>query len=126
MIIGTVLIVTHSGIDFDPVLYQGRSGRLLSPFIRVLERIIVLPDTHRAHHGFGEWSHEQGNYSTLLFLYDVVFGTAAWPHHPPAAIGIENDPKDSWYVQLYWPFLKASDPKSELATAPLREPVSSS
>jgi hypothetical protein len=40
----------------------------------------------------------------------------------PAAIGIDNDPKDPWYVQLYWPFVKASDPNSELSVAPQREP----
>ncbi|MBW2396772.1 MAG: sterol desaturase family protein [Deltaproteobacteria bacterium] len=126
MIIGTVLIITHAGIDYDRVLYQGRSGRLLRPLISVLECIIVFPDTHRAHHGFGEWSHEQGNYSTLVFFYDVIFGTAALPHHPPASIGIENDPKDPWYVQLYRPFVKASDPSSELATTPPRQTVSDS
>jgi sterol desaturase/sphingolipid hydroxylase (fatty acid hydroxylase superfamily) len=120
MIIGTVLIITHSGVEVDRFLYRGRRGRILRPFIYVLERIIVLPDTHRAHHGFGEWSHEQGNYSTLVFLYDVIFGMAAWPHHPPAAIGIEDDPKDPWYAQFYWPFIRASDSKSELAAAPVQ------
>lgn len=125
MLIGTVLIITHSGVDYDRVLYQGRSGRILRPFIHVLERIIVLPDTHRAHHGFGEGSQERGNYSTLIILYDVIFGTASWPHRPPASIGLEADPMDPWYVQLYWPFVKASDPESELAPAALREPAES-
>lgn len=44
---------------------------------------------------------------------------------PPAAIGLEADPMDPWYVQLYWPFVKASDPESELAPAALREPAES-
>ena len=47
--------------------------------------VVSLGHTHRAHHGFGEWSHEQGNYSTLVFLYDVIFGTAAGPLREPVS-----------------------------------------
>ncbi len=124
-------------------------GALASTPLSIAVLAVLLPDLwgrpwklHRTHHTtpsmkvgvsyqenslwFGEWSHGQGNYATLVFLYDVLFGTAALPHHPPTSIGIEDDSKDPCCVQLYWPFMKASDPSREFAAAPPRHPVSDS
>ncbi len=41
----------------------------------------------------------------------------------PAVIGIEDDPKDPWYILPYRPFVKAGDPSSELAAAPTHHTV---
>ncbi len=47
--------------------------------------VVSLGHSHRAHHDFSEWSHEQGHYSTLVFLDDVIFGTAAGPLREPVS-----------------------------------------
>ena len=112
VIISVVDIISHSGLRYDDVLYR---LPLLRPATWFLERVITLPDTHHAHHGQGRWSNPMGNYATLLFFFDVIFGTAQFPHHRPESYGIRDDPSDPWYVQLYWPFVRASDPRSELA-----------
>lgn len=57
--------------------------------------VIVLSDTHRAHHGFGEWSHEQADCATLVFFFDVLFGTTALPHHPLAATRLRQPVSES-------------------------------
>ncbi len=117
MVIGVVNVLTHSGLRYDAVLYR-------TPWLRrvvwIVERVVTLPDTHHAHHGLGRWSSPMGNYATLFIFWDVLFGTASFPHHRPERYGIDDDPLDPWYVQLYWPFIKAQDPKSELAPASIR------
>jgi sterol desaturase/sphingolipid hydroxylase (fatty acid hydroxylase superfamily) len=98
MLIGVVDVITHTNIKWDKFLYQ---YTYLKPFTWVLERIITLPSTHHAHHGIDEHSAPMGNYATTLILWDVIFGTSHFPHRYPTKYGIENDPKDRWYNQLW-------------------------
>ncbi len=81
----------------------------------VVERLITLPDNHHAHHGLGKFQNFSGNYGQLFFIWDVLFGTAQFPHHRQQRFGLNNDTLDPWYVQLYYPLIKASNPKSRWA-----------
>ena len=111
MIIGTHNVLIHSGYPWDNLLYK---VRFLKPFTWVLERTIQLPSTHKAHHGLGENASTFGNYGQFIFLWDVIFKTAHFPHEQaPEKYGISNDTQDKWYSQLWWPIVKASNPKSE-------------
>jgi len=50
----------------------------------------------------------------MLFLWDVIFGTAKITRKYPTKFGAWNQIKESWHVQLLFPFVKCKDPKSEL------------
>lgn len=81
-------------------------NKYLKPFGWLLERLIVLQDTHHAHHGCGENSKPLGNYSGTLMIWDIVFGTAYFPHAEQEKFGIIEYEDHPWYHQLYWPVLK--------------------
>ena len=83
----------------------------------VIERTISTPATHFAHHGLSAEdgvSHPNGNYGNLLFLWDVLFGTAKITRQYPKTFGAWNRVKEPWHVQLFFPFVRSNDPSSEL------------
>lgn len=98
MLIGIVDVITHTNIKWDKFLY---TYKFLKPVTWIVERIITLPSTHHAHHGIDEHSAPMGNYATTLIIWDVIFGTSHFPHRYPTVYGIENDPKEKWYKQLW-------------------------
>jgi sterol desaturase/sphingolipid hydroxylase (fatty acid hydroxylase superfamily) len=100
---GTMELLIHVGFRFDLVLHNRKS---LRPFVWVLERVLALPDTHHMHHGLGEKGDDHVNYSSFLFMWDVIFGTAKFPHTKQDEFGTKDDPKLPWYKQLYSPFIK--------------------
>ena len=60
----------------------------------------------------------------MLFLWDVIFGTAKITRKYPTKFGAWNQIKETWQVQLFFPFVKCKDPKSELysvRTSPEKE-----
>ena len=84
---------------------------------RLLEQIFANPATHFAHHGLTNAdgiSNNNGNFGNKLFIWDQLFGTAKFTRQYPTEFGIENDPKDKWYVMLFYPFLKSREEKSQL------------
>lgn len=110
----TVILLAHSETRWDRVLYR---YRVLHPLAWVVERVISTPSTHFAHHGLTAEdgiSHPNGNYGNLLFLWDVLFGTARITRRYPERFGAWNRIKEPWHVQLLFPMVRSDDPRSEL------------
>ena len=109
-----VILLAHSETRWDRFLY---SRPWLHPLAWVVERIISTPSTHFAHHGLTAEdgvSHPNGNYGNLLFIWDVLFGTAKITRQYPTRFGAWNKLKEPWYVQLLFPILRSKKPESEL------------
>lgn len=110
----TVILLAHSETKWDQVLYQ---NKWLHPLAWIVERTISTPCTHFAHHGLTAEdgvSNPNGNYGNLLFLWDIIFGTAKITRKYPTQFGAWNRIKEPWYVQLLFPILKSKNPNSEL------------
>lgn len=105
----------HSSTKWDKFLY---TKKWLNPVAWVLERVLVTPATHHAHHadthgdGIG---HYKGNFGGVFFIWDVIFGTALISRKYPEAYGVKNYKGDEWYAQLLWPVLKSKQTGSELS-----------
>lgn len=109
-----IIIGSHSELRWDSFLYR---YKILSPLAWLVEHTISTPATHFAHHGISNEdgiSNNNGNFGNMLFIWDQLFGTAKFTRKYPTEFGIENDPKDAWYVQLYYPFLKSKKKDSAL------------
>lgn len=109
-----IILLAHSETKWDRFLYK---YRVLHPLAWVIERTISTPSTHFGHHGLTAEdgiSHPNGNYGNLLFLWDVIFGTAKITRQYPTKFGAWNQIKEPWYVQLLFPIFRSKDPKSEL------------
>lgn len=109
-----VILLAHSETRWDKYLYR---YKLLHPLAWVIERTISTPSTHFAHHGLSAQdgiSHPNGNFGNLLFLWDVIFGTAKISRKYPEKFGAWNQMKEPWYVQLLFPIIKSKDERSEL------------
>ena len=79
--------------------------------------MISTPSTHFAHHGLTAEdgiSHPNGNYGNLLFIWDLIFGTAKITRKYPTKFGAWNQVKEPWYVQLMFPIIRSDKPESEL------------
>jgi len=109
-----VILLAHSETKWDRFLYR---YKILSPLAWVIERTISTPSTHFAHHGLTSEdgvSNPNGNYGNLLFIWDVIFGTAKITRKYPSKFGAWNQLKEPWYVQLFFPLISSKNPKSEL------------
>ena len=109
-----IILLAHSETKWDRFLYR---YKVLHPLAWVIERTISTPSTHFAHHGLTSEdgvSHPNGNFGNLLFLWDVLFGTAKITRKYPTRFGAWNRLKEPWYVQLFFPFIRSKDPNSEL------------
>jgi sterol desaturase/sphingolipid hydroxylase (fatty acid hydroxylase superfamily) len=103
----TVIFAAHSNVAWDDKLYRIRA---LRPIIWVLERTISTPSTHSAHHGLTAEdgvTHYKGNFGNLLFLWDVLFGTAKITRRRPPAYGIEHLSPITWKEELFWPIVRS-------------------
>lgn len=109
-----IILLAHSETKWDRFLYR---YKVLAPLAWVVERTISTPSTHFAHHGLTAEdgvSHPNGNYGNLLFIWDVIFGTAKITRKYPERFGAWNQLKEPWYVQLFFPFIRSKDERSEL------------
>jgi sterol desaturase/sphingolipid hydroxylase (fatty acid hydroxylase superfamily) len=82
----------------------------------VLERTISTPSTHWMHHGkhlSDENTHYKGNYGNLLFLWDIIFGTARITRKYPKEVGVENLTEVSALTQLFWPIFRSPEPQKQ-------------
>ncbi|PZQ22611.1 MAG: fatty acid hydroxylase [Sphingopyxis macrogoltabida] len=98
-----VIIGAHSDFAWDRPLYKIKA---LSPLMWVVERTISTPATHHAHHGRhleDPAVHYKGNFGNLLFLWDVLFGTARITRSYPESYGVENLAPATLGQQLLWP-----------------------
>jgi len=109
-----VILLAHSETKWDRYLYK---VKILKPLAWLIERTISTPSTHFAHHGLSAEdgvSHPNGNFGNLLFIWDIIFGTAKITRKYPSKFGAWNQAKEPWYVQLFFPIIKSKDKSSEL------------
>ncbi len=102
----TIIFGAHSDLAWDKPLYKIKA---LSPIMWVVERLISTPATHHAHHGRHKAdgvTHYKGNFGNMLFLWDVIFGTAKITRRYPPEFGVENLPETSLMEQLIWPLVQ--------------------
>lgn len=102
-----VIFSAHCAVPWDAFLYR---HRFLSPVASVVERVISTPSTHSAHHGMDPAdgvTNFNGNYGNLLFLWDVLFGTARITRRYPAEFGIAGDRRATYMRQLFFPLFRS-------------------
>jgi len=106
----TVIIGAHSSVRWDQWLYR---YRILHPLAWVIERTVSTPATHYAHHALVQddgVGHYTGNYGNLLFLWDVLFGTAHITRRYPPAYGLSDDRAhgpEPWLTQFVYPLKRS-------------------
>lgn len=97
--LSAVSISTHSALRWDLPLFN---NRITGPVMHALKYVITTPDAHHAHHGMGDEANPNGNYTPMLFFYDVIFGTAKLPVKEQSQVGIPEG-NVSWWRQMYSP-----------------------
>lgn len=112
-----VIVGAHCAWRWDEPLYRVRA---LRPLAWLLQRTVSTPSTHWAHHaltnadGIG---HYKGNFGNLLFVWDVLFGTAHITQRYPAEVGLEDDRrfgKERWFHEMFYPLLQSRREHSAL------------
>ena len=112
-----VIMGAHCAWRWDEPLYRIRA---LRPLMWLVERTISTPATHWAHHaltnadGIG---HYTGNFGNLLFVWDLLFGTAHITRRYPARVGLQDDllhGQERWYHQIFYPLLQSNRANSAL------------
>ncbi|MBK9330708.1 MAG: sterol desaturase family protein [Sphingobacteriales bacterium] len=110
-----VIISSHSTVLWDKPLYKIKFLNLL---LSVVERIIVTPAFHHAHHGKSKLdgiSDPNGNYGNMFSIWDQLFNTAVFTRKYPASYGLQNDPKEHWTESYFYPMVKSKNDNSELS-----------
>ncbi len=114
----TVIMGAHSAVRWDEPFYK---YKWLHPLAWVLERTFSTPATHWAHHaltnedGIG---HYRGNFGNLLFLWDLIFGSAKITRKYPARVGLQDDliyGKERWFTEMFYPVIQSKREHSVLA-----------
>lgn len=106
-----VIIGAHSSVRWDRWLYRHRA---LHPLAWLIERTISTPATHFAHHALTQddgIGHYTGNYGNLLFLWDVIFGSAHITRRYPDAYGLQDDRDhgpEPWLAQFVYPLRRST------------------
>ena len=112
-----VILGAHCAWRWDEPLYR---IKWLSPVMWVVERTISTPATHWAHHaitnadGIG---HYKGNFGNLLFIWDLIFGTAHITRRYPERVGLQDDLKygqERWVHQMFYPLVHSTRERSAL------------
>ena len=86
----------------------------------VLERTISTPATHWAHHAITQTDgigHYKGNFGNLLFIWDLIFGSAHITRRYPERVGLIDDQRfgqERWYHQMFYPLLQSPREHSAL------------
>ena len=102
-----VILGAHCAVPWDKFLYENDR---LSWLAWIVERTISTPSTHHAHHGMNVSdgvTNFNGNYGNLLFLWDVIFGTAKITRNYPNAYGVPDDRRPTFLRQIFFPFLRS-------------------
>jgi sterol desaturase/sphingolipid hydroxylase (fatty acid hydroxylase superfamily) len=69
--------------------------------------------------------HYTGNYGNLLFVWDILFGTALITRRYPPAYGLADDRQhgsESWWVQFFYPVFKSRRIDTVLGAGPHTPP----
>ena len=106
----TVILGAHCAWPWDAPLYR---IRWLRPVMWVVERTISTPATHWAHHAITNADgvgHYKGNFGNLLFIWDLIFGSAHITRRYPDKVGLIDDQlfgQERWYHQMFYPLLQS-------------------
>jgi sterol desaturase/sphingolipid hydroxylase (fatty acid hydroxylase superfamily) len=106
-----VILGAHCAWAWDEPLYRIRA---LHPVMWIVERTISTPATHRAHHAITNLDgigHYKGNFGNLLFLWDILFGTAYITRRYPAEVGLRDDQlfgPERWDHQMFYPLRQSA------------------
>jgi sterol desaturase/sphingolipid hydroxylase (fatty acid hydroxylase superfamily) len=106
----SVIMGAHCAWRWDEPLYKIRA---LQPLMWVLERTISTPATHWAHHAITQKDgvgHYKGNFGNLLFIWDIIFGSAYITRKYPKQVGLKDDQlfgQEHWYHQMFFPLLQS-------------------
>jgi len=101
-----VIVGAHCAWRWDEPLYRIRA---LRPLMWVLERTVSTPATHWAHHAIANADgvgHYKGNFGNLLFVWDMLLGTAHITRRYPEAVGLQDDVlfgPEHWRDQMFYP-----------------------
>ena len=112
-----VILGAHCAWRWDEPLYRIPA---LRPLMWVLERTISTPATHWAHHAITNADgvgHYKGNFGNLLFLWDIIFGSAHITRQYPPAVGLRDDQlfgQERWYHQMFYPLFQSQREHSAL------------
>ena len=105
-----VILGAHCAWPWDAPLYR---IRWLRPVMWVVERTISTPATHWAHHAITNADgvgHYKGNFGNLLFIWDMIFGSAHITRRYPEKVGLIDDQlfgQERWYHQMFYPLLQS-------------------
>ena len=106
----TVIVGAHCAWRWDEPLYKIPA---LRPVMWVVERTISTPATHWAHHAITQQDgvgHYKGNFGNLLFIWDMMFGSAHITQKYPAQVGLKDDRlfgQEHWYHQMFYPLFQS-------------------
>ena len=106
----SVIMGAHCAWRWDEPLYKIRA---LRPLMWVLERTISTPATHWAHHAITQKDgvgHYKGNFGNLLFIWDIIFGSAYITRKFPKQVGLKDDQlfgQEHWYHQMFFPLFQS-------------------
>jgi len=121
----TVIIGAHSSVRWDQWLYRWPE---MAPLAWLIERTISTPATHFAHHALVQddgIGHYTGNYGNLLFVWDILFGTARITRRYPPAYGLTDDRQhgsEPWLAQFTYPVFKSHRADTVLGAGPHKPP----
>ncbi|TAM42837.1 MAG: fatty acid hydroxylase family protein [Burkholderiaceae bacterium] len=113
----TVILGSHCAVPWDRPLYR---IKVLSPLMWLVERTISTPATHWAHHAITDHDgigHYKGNFGNLLFVWDMLFGTAHITRRYPAQVGLRDDElfgKERWFTEMFYPLIHSRREHSAL------------
>jgi sterol desaturase/sphingolipid hydroxylase (fatty acid hydroxylase superfamily)/CDGSH-type Zn-finger protein len=111
-----VIVSSHSTTKWDRLLYR---FPFLSPITWIIERIIITPAFHFAHHGKSqadEISDPNGNFGNMFSFWDLMFGTAIFTRKYPSEFGLQTDTNDSWSAHVFYPLVKSKNPNSNISS----------
>jgi sterol desaturase/sphingolipid hydroxylase (fatty acid hydroxylase superfamily) len=112
-----VIMGAHCAWRWDEPLYRIRA---LRPLMWLVERTISTPATHWAHHAITNADgvgHYKGNFGNLLFIWDLIFGSALITRQYPEEVGLADDQRfgpERWYHQMFYPLLQSKREHSAL------------
>ena len=105
-----VILGAHCSWRWDEPLYKVKA---LRPLVWVLERTISTPATHWAHHAITNddgVGHYKGNFGNLMFIWDLIFGSAHITRRYPAEVGLIDDKlfgAEHWSRQMFYPVVQS-------------------
>jgi sterol desaturase/sphingolipid hydroxylase (fatty acid hydroxylase superfamily) len=112
-----VILGAHCSWRWDEPLYKVRA---LHPLMWVLERTISTPATHWAHHAITNEDgvgHYKGNFGNLLFIWDMLFGSAHITRRYPEQVGLRDDElfgAEDWKNQMFFPVVQSDRAQTAL------------